>query len=158
MGNTLKHIKNQGFTLAELAIVIIVVGILAGITIVGYGAWQKNIARDAVKSDLTNAVSAMESARTFSEGGYPSSIPASFKPSDTVTITYGTGDASAFCIRGQSKKDASISFYARSSDPTNLQAGSCPAYVPPPPSTPTIAGATTTANTTALSWNAATGF
>lgn len=64
----------DGFTLVELLIVIVVIGILAAITIVGYGDWKRNTTANVLKSDLNGAVAAMEDARNWSSG-YPSSVP-----------------------------------------------------------------------------------
>jgi len=41
-----------GFTIVELVVVIAVIGILATITIVSYGAWHKSTLSAQVKSDL----------------------------------------------------------------------------------------------------------
>lgn len=52
--STLK--RQNGFTIVELLIVIIVIAILAAITVVGYGAIQRNARISAVKTDLKNNV------------------------------------------------------------------------------------------------------
>ena len=45
----------QGFTIVELLIVIVVIGILAAITIVAYNGIRKRAGEAAVKTDVTNA-------------------------------------------------------------------------------------------------------
>jgi len=65
--------RNVGFTIVELAVVISVVGILAGITIVGYGAWQRNLSSDVVKSDILQARSALEAHKNFKKS-YPHNL------------------------------------------------------------------------------------
>lgn len=70
---TLKNIKEQGFTIVELLIVIVVIGILAAITIVAYTGIT-NQARDS------KAVTAADSMRTVAEafnsqyGRYPATL------------------------------------------------------------------------------------
>ena len=49
-----KSIKSQqAFTIIEMLVVVVVIGILAAILIVGYGAVQNNARDTSVKSDLT---------------------------------------------------------------------------------------------------------
>jgi prepilin-type N-terminal cleavage/methylation domain-containing protein len=49
-----KWAKQTGFTIVELLIVIVVIGILAAITIVAYNGIQSRANDNAVRSDLTN--------------------------------------------------------------------------------------------------------
>ena len=79
--------RNRGFTMVEIVIVVVVIGILAGITIVSYGSWRKNIAEGQVKSDLSGVASAMEGARNFGST-YPTSLPTNFKPSTTTNFSF----------------------------------------------------------------------
>jgi len=110
-----KKNKNLGFTIAELIVVIVVIGILASVTIVGYGSWKSSTLAAAVKSDLNGVVSAMEDYRNFNDG-YPSTIPTTFTPSNDVSLTFFTGGTGSFyCVDGTSTKNASIQFYVSSS-------------------------------------------
>lgn len=105
---------------------IIVIGILAAVTIIGYGAWRQNVAEAQVKSDLTNVGTAMEEARNTGNA-YPTSLPAGFSASDTVTLTYVSGDERNYCINGRTSVEASIKFYISSDTDGKVQAGSCAA-------------------------------
>ncbi len=49
-----KHKNNQGFTIVELLIVIVVIAILAAVTIVSYNGLQKGAYDSVVKNDLDN--------------------------------------------------------------------------------------------------------
>lgn len=102
---------SKAFTLVELLIVIVVIGILVGLTTFGYGAWQKSTRIAQVKSDLTMAGTAMESSKNTSDTGYPSDIPNSIQASEGVQLSYYTGTASTFCINGTSTSDSTITFY-----------------------------------------------
>jgi type II secretory pathway pseudopilin PulG len=84
---TKNKIKISGFTIVEVAVIIVVIGIIASISFVAYGSLQKSTIETQVKSDLKNAVSAMENYRNFN-GSYPASVAeAGFTPSQGVVLT-----------------------------------------------------------------------
>jgi len=136
-----------GFTLVEIVIVIVIIGILATITIVGYGNWQKPIVIVSLKSDLISAASAMENARTFGNG-YPASIPDSFVASASNTLSGGSVDGgTTYCITATTSKDSTLSYYISSiTGYQNPQPGVC---VNP---APTITVGTVTSFSIGLSW------
>lgn len=108
------HNNRSGFTIVELVVIITVIGILAGVVIVGYGAWQQRTTENVLKSDLTGVATAMESARNFGSG-YPTTIPSTFTPSDGVTLDGGgQPNGESFCVAASKRgvsyhvKDASI--------------------------------------------------
>lgn len=121
MGKT--SIKQRAFTIVELLVVIAVIGTLAGISVVGYGAWQKRTVESVVKSDLNNAVSAMESARNFGNT-YPAALPASFSPSDKVVVAATSTTGTSYCIQAASTRDSTVIMYATNTS-TTPQYGNC---------------------------------
>lgn len=113
-----------GFSLVELIVVISTIGILATITIVGYGSWQKNVITSQLKSDLSGVAAAMEDYRNFNDV-YPSTLPTTFKPSDGVNLVV-TGGGGLYCIDATSTKDATLKFYIDSTMSTGgAKAGTC---------------------------------
>lgn len=92
--------NNQGFTIVELAIIIVVIGILATISIVSYNGIQDRAVDTAMSNDLTNAAEAMKLARLESSGRVaPTSIPASVKPSKSVVLQLTQmSSPTEFCI------------------------------------------------------------
>lgn len=121
--------RNRGFTLVELLLVIAVIGILAGITVMGYGAWRKNVAVSQLTSELNGVAGAMESARNFGSG-YPLAIPTTFQPSGDVTLTYKNGDTKTYCIEATTIQDTSIIYKYDISQKAEPQSGGCTLPVP----------------------------
>lgn len=121
--------KANGFTIIELIVTIAVIGILAAITIVSYGAWQKNIAAKSVQSDLNGVVATMVSERNFSStGAYPvGSVPASFKSSKDVTVTYKYGTTTSYCVEARSIRQPTVVYFLNSANENRSPAvGTCP--------------------------------
>lgn len=64
----------SGFTVVELLIVIVVIGILAAITIVAFNGVQRRATATTVKSDLAQAAKTMVMAHAQA-GQYPAILP-----------------------------------------------------------------------------------
>ena len=116
-------VKDAGFTLIELIVVIAVMGILATIVLLNYGKWQDSIAIANLKSDLNGAAAAMENSRTYSNS-YPESPPPSFKSSNGIVVSGGSMDAgNTYCLSAQNTKTG-VSYYI-TSDNKVPQVGAC---------------------------------
>jgi prepilin-type N-terminal cleavage/methylation domain-containing protein len=61
----------QGFTIVELLIVVVVIAILAAITIVSYNGIQNRAHDSVVKSDLENNYKTMQSTRIITGAPHP---------------------------------------------------------------------------------------
>ncbi len=131
MGTKNRH----GFTIVELMVIIIVVGILVGITVVSYGAWRQQINRDATTSDLKGVAGALENSRNFSETGYPvypvnttfnsGAAGNLFTSSENVRLTYRSGTSTTYCIEGTPVSGTSFRLYITNTMDTPRE-GSCP--------------------------------
>ncbi len=118
----------RAFTIVELAVVIATLGILVGVTVFAFKGWQDSIAKKAVQSDLQMASNAMENAKNFSEGGYPSTIPSSTKSSPDITLSGGGfNDGTAYCIEGLSTKRSGVTSQYVTNTQSTPQNGTCSA-------------------------------
>lgn len=122
----MKTRRQSGFTIIELLVIIVVMGILLSLSVFAYGDWRLRTARNEVQSNLTQLRSAMENARNF-DNVYPATIPASYDGSSTVTTTLVTlAGGTAYCARGQSTARSTVIYYINlpnTPDPTTTKPG-----------------------------------
>lgn len=105
--------KQIGFTIVELLIVIVVIGILAAITIVAFNGVQNRARLAAVQTDLSGAARQMEIAKVDSTAeSYPSGLPSGVKASPGVVLqlTQVSGGQS-FCINAYQSNPYSAASY-----------------------------------------------
>ena len=93
--------KDQGFTLIELMVVIIIIGILAAIAIPVFLNQRKQAWTASVRSDLANASIAAESYAVSNKGSYANMDKAAlvtngFKETSGNTLVVGTVTATTY--------------------------------------------------------------
>jgi type IV pilus assembly protein PilA len=87
------HKLRTGFTLIELLIVVVIIGILAAIAIPKFANTKDRANQTAMKSDLKNLATAMESYFNDNSSTYATSITdlgTTYRPSTGVTVVIGS--------------------------------------------------------------------
>lgn len=96
MGELLARHRRSGFTIVELLIVIVVIGILAAISIVAYNGIQQRANLAAVQSE-SNAVSKKVALFAADSGNYPTSITDCPTPgSSNICLAPSSGTAYSY--------------------------------------------------------------
>lgn len=109
----IKPTAAHGFTIVEILIVVVIVGILATITIVSYRGINDRATSTAMKFDLRKASQGMELAKSEDDNSYPTSLPPDVTPSkgNVLQLTTVSDPSTDYCINiyGPGDKVASVS-------------------------------------------------
>lgn len=103
MGTQYIRKHSQGFTIVELIIVIVVIGILAAITIISYSIVTTNARAQAVSTDLQSVASQLAKSKS-DNGRFPatSDFSTMITPTNTsgkTTYTYNYNETTgAYCL------------------------------------------------------------
>lgn len=124
------HDTKKGFTIVELLIVIVVLGILAAVTIVGYNGISGRAIESSLRADLNGAFKQLESEKIIS-GNYPASAAAAnggagLSASNGGVYTYVTTPY-GFCLE-MSDSGSRYTYHVKSKS-GNVVSGSCSALV-----------------------------
>ena len=119
--------SNRGFTIIELLIVIVIIGILVAITAVSYNGITKSAKESALKSELKQASTEVEVAKA--KTGNPPANASSLTTPKNGTLTLSTNtEQNTWCltITPNSPNNQNIPNFNITSDTNTISEGGCP--------------------------------
>lgn len=107
-----RHESESGFTLVELLVVILVIGILAAIAIPMFLNQRKSAVEASMQSDLKNAATAMEQEGVRNGGKFPSSVPVYDKqsPDNKITLDSLKSSTTSYCLNARNANYPELKF------------------------------------------------
>ena len=112
------NVKQHGFTIVEVIVIITVIAILAAVTVFAFGSWRERTATAEVKDSLTQLSSAITNERNFTNI-YPAAVPSNYTPGKGVAITYTANAAGTkYCAKGVSTARTSVVYYVSDTSAT----------------------------------------
>ncbi len=118
--------RQRGLTVIELLIVIVVIGILAGIGISSYNNMQRSAASSAVASDIKHITTLVE-RRNITDGSIPPDVGDLIKTSPDVQVVYvSSASGGAFYYGNLQARQNGLLFYNHCRDMVNEGLGNGP--------------------------------
>lgn len=90
-----KKLKNEGFTIIEVLIVLAIAGLILLVVFLAVPALQRNGRNTAIRTDVQNVLGGLSEYMSANNGSMPTTITAS-----SGTVTYGAGNTTNARIQG----------------------------------------------------------
>jgi len=115
--------KKKGFTIIELLVVIVIIGIIAGLAIISFSSVTPKAGVSSLQADMNSIVKQLELYKTSNSGdSYPSSLNAgSIKQNPNFNYSYVSSNNSNFCLSGSANNTS----YFTTSINKQVQTGDC---------------------------------
>ncbi|MDN5275910.1 MAG: prepilin-type N-terminal cleavage/methylation protein [Candidatus Saccharibacteria bacterium] len=121
--------KQTGFTIVELLIVIVVIGILAAITIVAYNGIQNRAKNSAALSAVNQTYKKVVSYAVVNNDNYPLALSAvGISDNDSTNYQYSVNNSSlprTYCV---TVTVGNVSYFQNNSTQTTPAPGGCPGH------------------------------
>jgi len=119
-----KTTAHPAFTIVELLVVIVVIGILAGVVIVGYNAVTGNAQASTAISSAASAANTIEKYKQNNSGNYPPDLTTAGVAAAPSGTTYSyTNTGTGYCFIATV---STISYYVTDANSQPIKGSSCP--------------------------------
>lgn len=118
---TMWCVARRGFTVIELLVVVVVIGILTAITIVAYTTMIQRSAQAALESTLKQAATKI-TAEEMRSGQAVSALPATFTAPNEITVRFifipasPGGSAAGYCVEAVHDRFPDMHYSIRNTD------------------------------------------